>query len=124
MTTLLNSIIYNYNNSSLFCASTSPLSLNIKASLFHLRAHDFIIEFLWISSHAGVSGNEVANLFAISTKYSTKPDIRKIPSTDFLNLLKTNFKHAWQNKWVSVVLDFATWYRSLSTLTPITSSQP
>jgi ribonuclease HI len=104
-----------------FSAATSPLILNIKASLFHLASQDFIIEFLWVPGHAGVSGNEVADTLATSTKYNTKPHILKIPATDLLNLLKTNIKHAWQNKWSSVDPNFAKWYRSL---TPTIPSQP
>jgi hypothetical protein len=105
------------NSISIFSV-TSPLVLNIKASLFELYSQDIIIEFLWVPGHSGISGNEVADLLATSTKYSLIPSVRRIPSSDLLNILQTNYKQAWQDRWSSAAPDFAKWYRSLTPTIP------
>lgn len=98
--------------------ATSPLILNIKASLFKLYSQDVIIEFLWVPGHSGISGNEVADILATSTKYSVNPPVRKIPSSDIFNILQNNYKQAWQDRWSSVAPDFAKWYRSITPTIP------
>lgn len=57
------------------------------------------VELLWVPGHAGVLGNEMADLLTISTKSFVRPPIQKIPSSDLLSLrsfkqpiLRDNYK--------------------------------
>jgi ribonuclease HI len=89
-------------NSISISAATSPLILNIKLPLFELYSQDIIIELLWIPSHYRISVNKVADLLATSAKYSLNPSVRKMPSSHILNILQTNYKQAWQDRWLSI----------------------
>lgn len=51
-------------NSFSFKFHISPLVLRIKSILFSLGRLDFNIQFLWISSHADISSNEIAYTLA------------------------------------------------------------
>jgi len=75
-------------NSISFSADTSPLVLRIKSKLFHLHTHGFTVKFLWVPGHAGIISNEIADFLAVSTNLSIRPPTLKIPSSDYLMLLK------------------------------------
>jgi len=51
-------------NSISFNSSFSPLIFLIKSVLSNLYSLDSMVEFIWIPSHAGISGDEMADYLA------------------------------------------------------------
>jgi hypothetical protein len=65
-----------------------PLILCIKNIIFSLNQANFTIKFLWAPIHAGILGNKIAENLATSTSSIFLPSPYKIPSSDFIPILR------------------------------------
>jgi len=95
--------------------------LIIKNLIFRLSLDSKIIKFFWVPSHVGITGNERADHLAFSTKFSNQFSNSKIPASDLLLIHRKLLRNAWQFKWSSLPLNFASWYRHTS---PVISQLP
>jgi len=59
-----------------------------------------------IPSHAGVSGNEMADYFAVSTNKNLRCPTVEIPAAGFLAPVRLKRNQAWQSKWASTAANF------------------
>jgi kelch-like protein 2/3 len=75
----------------------SPLVLRIKQITFLLHHSNYSIQFLWIPSHIGINGNEIADSLAKSTANLICPSLIQIPHTDFIPFIRRYIKHLWNS---------------------------
>ena len=69
--------------------SKNPIMIEILDLLQHLVRENFIVEFCWLPSHVGISGNEKADDLAKAGLNLDEPRRLKVPFTDF----KTNISN-------------------------------
>ena len=67
--------------------------------LQHLVRENFIVEFCWLPSHVGISGNEKADDLAKAGLNLDEPRRLKVPFTDFKTNISDFIKQQWQNRW-------------------------
>jgi len=101
-----------------FDSSSFPFIFLIKSALSDLYSIDSMVEFIWILSHAGISGNEMVDYLAISTNTNLRFPIFKILATDFLTPFKLKHNQTCQRKWASSAANFVTWYRYITSTIP------
>jgi ribonuclease HI len=96
-----------------FNSHISPLILHIKSILFQLFQKKFTIQFLWVPSHVGIHGNEIADSLAKSSSNLICPSLSLIPWTDLVPILRHHVLTLWSTYWNNLPGHFASRYRSL-----------
>ena len=91
----------------------SPLVLHIKSILFRLNQLNFCIEFLWVPSHVGIHGNEVADSLAKHSSNVSRPSISLIPWSDLLLNLRRHVFALWSTYWNTLPENFSSRYKSI-----------
>jgi len=71
-------------NSNPFNSHFSPLVLRIKQITHTLYLSNYSIKFLWVPSHIGIRGNEMADSLAKSTFKLICPSLTLLPHTDLI----------------------------------------
>ena len=79
--------------------SKNPVMIEILDLLQHLVRENFIVEFCWLPSHVGISGNEQADNLAKAGLNLDKPRRSKVPFTDLKINISNYIKQQWQNRW-------------------------
>jgi hypothetical protein len=79
----LQSLISNPFDSHLF-----SLVLIIKSIILKLHQVNYTTQFLWVPSHIGIHGNEVADNLAKSTSNLICPPLTQLLRTDFIPILR------------------------------------
>ena len=100
-------------NSCPFSSHVSPLILRIKSILFNLSQLNFNIQFLWVPSHIGISGNEYADKLAKLSSNLISPSFSVIPCSDFTPLLRRHISNMWSNYWNNSPANFASRLKSI-----------
>jgi kelch-like protein 2/3 len=95
-----------------FNSNISPLVLLIKSCINYLNHSNRCIQLLWIPSHIGILGNEVADRLAKSTAITILPSPDQLPWTDFTPLLRCHVLSLWSNQWNKLLTDFASKYKN------------
>jgi len=95
-----------------FNSKLSPLVLRIKSFINYLKNSHRSIQFLWIPSHIGILGNEVADWLAKSTAITILPSSVQLPWTDFSLLLRRHILSLWSIQWNNLPIGFASKYKN------------
>ena len=101
-------------NSNPFNSHLSPLILRIKSLIFTLNQLNYTIHFLWIPSHIGILGNEVADNLAKSTSNLVCPSLTQLPSSDFTLFIKRYISNLWSVYWNNLPANFASRYKYIT----------
>ncbi|KAL4143540.1 hypothetical protein QTP88_005859 [Uroleucon formosanum] len=104
----LQSLISNPFNSKL-----SPIVFQIKSYLYYLNQSNRLIQLIWIPSHIGIYGNEIADGLAKATSNTILPSPAQIPWTDFSPLLRLHITCLWSNHWNNLPAYFASKYKTI-----------
>ncbi|KAL4142166.1 hypothetical protein QTP88_004679 [Uroleucon formosanum] len=104
----LQSLISNPFNSKL-----SPIVFQIKSYLYYLNQSNRLIQIIWIPSHIGIYGNEIADGLAKATSNTILPSPAQIPWTDFSPLLRLHITCLWSNHWNNLPAYFASKYKTI-----------
>jgi len=82
-------------------SKTHPLIHKIRFSAWKLCEKQYVVRFLWVPSHMGVEGNEIADLAA--SDFSPSPNILSpnVYACDIRHCDKKVQISSWQNKWLS-----------------------
>jgi len=77
------------------------LTEEVRKQLTSLRRTNWAIEFLWIKSHAGNPGNELANRLAkdAASNKNTPVVFNRIPNTTLYKELEDETIQKWQEQW-------------------------
>ena len=68
--------------------------------LYYISLIKSVLQFVWIPSHLGIPGNEVADLLANSATTHSHIDIKvKLELQDLHSLVTSNINSKWQEKW-------------------------
>jgi len=78
-----------------FNSHLSPLILRIKFLIFTLNQKNYNINLLWVPSHTGIHGNEVADHLAKSFSNLIFPSFSLLPHSDFTPLIKQHSTNTW-----------------------------
>ena len=79
----------------------NPMIMSLKEKLHLIRTEtDKVIKFMWVPSHTGIKGNEVADTKAkeAATKLHVAPN-QTVPYSDFKCLINPFIKKKWQSSW-------------------------
>jgi hypothetical protein len=101
-------------NSNPFNSHLSPLILRIKFLIFTLNQKNYNISFLWVPSHTGIHGNEVADHLTKSSSNLIFPFFPLLPHSDFTPLLKQHSNNTWLSLWNNLPAEFASRYRNIT----------
>ncbi|XP_026819622.1 uncharacterized protein LOC113558364 [Rhopalosiphum maidis] len=101
-----------------FNSLPSPLALRIKHVTLTLHQSNYSIQFLWIPSHIGIYGNEVADNLAKSTSSLICPSLTQLPHTDFTPTIRHHIKHLWSSQWSNFPEKFAARYKHIVPIIP------
>ena len=101
-------------NSNPFNSHLSPLILRIKFLIFTLSQKNYNINLLWVPSHTGIHGNEVADQLAKSSSNLIFPSISPLPHSDFTPLIKQHSANTWLSLWNNLPAEFALKYRNIT----------
>ncbi|KAF0757415.1 RNA-directed DNA polymerase from mobile element jockey, partial [Aphis craccivora] len=101
-------------NSNPFNSHLSPLILRIKSLIFILNQLNYNIQFLWVPSHTGIHGNEVADNLAKSSSSLIFLPFTQLPHSDFIPLIKQYTSNMWLSLWNDLPVDFASRYRNIT----------
>ena len=77
----------------------NPIILKLKLRMHRIISRGINISLIWIPSHVGIEGNEMADELA---KFSLKnEDIKnlKVPCSDYKLLISEHFQNKWQASW-------------------------
>jgi hypothetical protein len=91
----------------------SPLILRIKSILFSLSQLSFNIQYLWVPSHIGIHGSEIADSLAKSSSKLTSPFFSLIPWSNFISLLRFYVLNLWSIYWNNLPINFASTFKSV-----------
>ena len=101
-----NNINYHILSDSLFCLmalksldTKNPIILKLKLKMHRILTRGMNISLVWIPSHVGIEGNEMADELA---KFSLKKEDMKnlkVPYSDYKQLLSEHFQGKWQTSW-------------------------
>ncbi|KAF0765352.1 RNase H domain-containing protein, partial [Aphis craccivora] len=100
-------------NSNHFNSHLSPLVLRIKQITHTLHLSNYSIKFLWVPSHIGIRGNEVADSLAKSTSKLICPSLTLLPHTDFIPIIRHHTKLLWSLQWSNLPAEFAAKYKHI-----------
>jgi len=91
-----------------------PLVLRIRSLTFYLYLLNYNIQFLWISSHTGIHGNEIADKLAKSTSNLICSSFTQLSQFDFTPLIQQFISNLWSSCWNNLLAGFALKYRNIT----------
>ena len=77
----------------------NPIILKLKQKIHTILAKGIEISFLWVPSHVGIAGNEIADELAKASLSDKKIENIKIPHSDYKPVTAKQFDDKWQNNW-------------------------
>ena len=80
-------------------SKVNPIIFKILNQIDSLKFHNKLVEFVWIPSHTGVSGNDTADSLAKLSGKLQEINIPNFPANDLKQIIKSNLIHDWQNYW-------------------------
>jgi len=89
------------------------LVLSIKSIILKFHQSNYVIQFLWLSSHIGIHGNKVTDNLAKSTSNLTCPALTQLRHTDFVPILRCHISNLWSTYWSNLPAEFATRYKNI-----------
>lgn len=84
----------------------------IKSFINYLNHSHRFIKLLWIPSHIGIHGNEVADWLAKSTVIRILPSPAQLSWTDLFPPLRRRILSLWSNQWNNLPISFASKYKN------------
>lgn len=88
--------------SNLFNPSTEPLTLLIKFQIYRLSFHHIIVDFILMSNHVNILGNEIVDTLVIATTNIIIIFLLKIPISDLVRSHHKILKMARSDSWSSL----------------------
>ncbi|RVE45580.1 hypothetical protein evm_009777 [Chilo suppressalis] len=77
-----------------------------------------IVEFLWVPSHSGITGNEIANSLMKGTFDIPVHENASIPFTDFYSAIKGRMYLTWNKYWEETRKVKGAWYANIQDVIP------
>ena len=77
----------------------NPIILKLKLRIHTILSKGKNISFLWIPSHVGIEGNEMADELAKTSLSNKNINSLKIPYSDHKQIIARHFKEKWQACW-------------------------
>lgn len=104
-----------------FVSKCSPVILKIRSVLWSLNSRSFVISFLWVPGHIGISGNEKADALARSLNNVFPSGSLFCPYSDLVPLLRRDINKLWLLEWESLPVSYSPAYKMIS---PVIPTQP
>lgn len=130
----VNSLVNNVHNILIITDSRSVLSAlhnvnisfklnyiiyNIRHMIQKLFDKFINVELLWVPSHSGIHGNEVADAAARSDHDEDRSELLKVPFTDYYSLFKELNRQLWKEYWDITLEMKGRWYAEIQNELPI-----
>ena len=77
----------------------NPIILKLKLKMHIILSKGINISFLWIPSHVGIEGNEMADELAKAGLSSENIKYLKVPQSDYKQIITQHFQSKWQASW-------------------------
>lgn len=110
------SVLISLTNTS-FKYKLNYLIYKIKQLLYELSLNGKNVQFLWLASHQGILGNEIADR-AAAGEHDEDHSSTNIPFTDFYGLLDEKHRTLWREYWLLVSKEKGTWYAEIQKALP------
>lgn len=82
----------------------------IKDELIVLNSMNKMVEFLWVPSHSGISGNEIVDRAANLEADVDLSSVFKVPFSDYFVIIKKHLKDLWQEYFDIKSIEKGKWY--------------
>lgn len=124
----VNSLVNNVQNILIVSDSRSVLSalnnvnitfklnyiiFNIRLIILKLYDKYIKVEFVWVPSHSGIRGNEVADAAACSDHDEDRSELLKVPFTDYYSLYNELNRRFWKEYWDITQETKGRWYAGI-----------
>jgi len=96
-----------------FNSKLSPFVFHIKSIINYLNETNYLIQFIWVSSHIDLHGNKVADSLAKSTSNLILTSFNQLPWTNFTPILQCHITNLWSNYWTNLTTNFASKFKNL-----------
>lgn len=98
---------------------TNYLLFKIKELLYSIKNKGLEVFFMWIPSHRGIKGNEIADKAAYEGINNLDVSCSvKIPFTDCYQNINMDLRNIWKNFWLKDLEEKGKWYGSIQTTLP------
>ncbi|XP_059051343.1 uncharacterized protein LOC131846132 [Achroia grisella] len=84
----------------------------IREILYDMKLYK-VIEFMWVPSHAGITGNEVVDRMMKINELDCHLDLSPVPITDYNALINRRMFSNWNRKWAETKMIKGKWYADI-----------
>lgn len=111
------SVLLALENTTLNCKA-NYLLIHIKKILNHLFKSGKVVNFLWVRSHCGITGNEVVDRATRQAPNEDHSNTLKVPGSDYYNLLSMALKTVYEEYWKTICKEKGVWYAKIQKTPP------
>lgn len=91
----------------------------IKDKLYHLYMNNNVkVQFMWIKSHAGITGNEIVDRATRSGIHEDHSNVLKVPFSDYHTQLHQSLKELWKSYYEEITKNKGRWYADIQKSPP------
>lgn len=100
-------------NSCKLTFKTNYLVFKIRNLLYNLNARNVNVELVWVPSHRGIAGNEIADQAARDGYDEDHRDVVKTPFSDYFPNIKDGINRLWKDYWTLTNQNKGQWYAKI-----------